>query len=283
MRILLIGNKGMLGSKLQNILEKNQKVFGSDLPEDDITNLDRIMQKALALYPDIIINTAAYNDVDGSEVNAGHAFAVNAQGPRNLALVCNQLNIPLVHFSTDYIFDGLASSPYQEWDSPNPQSIYGKSKLLGEEYVRDITPKHYIIRSSWLYGPNGKNFVDTMLRLAKDKNEICVVNDQTGSPTYTVDLAQAVDDIITEPTFGTYHITNSGNCTWFEFTIEIFEQAGIEGVKVKPITTGELNRPAPRPRYSVLDNFNWCNQGFKPLRHYREALREYLAEVKDGK
>lgn len=279
MHILITGSGGMLGHALTAVLSQQHKLTGLDLPGLDITNLSAVKSAVSFHQPGLVINAAAYTDVDGCETNIDHAFAVNALGPRNLAVVCNELNIPLVHISTDYIFDGTGSVPYKESDQPNPQSVYGKSKLLGEQQVRELTDKHYIIRTSWLYGRHGRNFVDTMLRLAREQDEISVVNDQVGSPTYSVDLAEAIAGLITEPAYGTYHITNSGACSWYEFALEIFRQAGIEQIKVKPITTEELNRPATRPRYSVLDNYIWRLQGKKPLRHYKEALKDYLESL----
>lgn len=276
MHILVIGSNGMLGHTLKVILSKQHTLTAFDLPDLDITKLFAVKSVIYSHQPDLIINAAAYTDVDSCETNIDHAYAVNALGPRNLAIVCNKLNIPLVHISTDYIFDGTSNTSYKEWDIPNPQSIYGKSKLLGEQYVRELTNKHYIIRTSWLYGENGKNFVTTMMRLAGEWNEINVVYDQVGSPTYTGDLAKAVSEIIREPSYGTYHITNSGTCSWYEFTLEIFRQVGIKGINVNPITTDELNRSAPRPKNSVLNNYIWRLQGKKPLRHYREALGDYL-------
>ena len=274
--IFLIGSNGMLGHALTAILSQQHKLICFDLPELDITDLASFKSAVISHQPNLIINVAAYTDVDGCETNTELAFAANARGPRNLAIVCSELNIPLVHISTDYIFDGTSIAPYQESDAPNPQSVYGKSKLVGEQHVRKLCPKHYIIRTSWLYGEHGKNFVATMLRLAQERDELGVVNDQTGSPTYTVDLAQAIAELITQPAYGTYHITNSGTCTWYEFTLEIFKQAGIRGVRVNPITTEEINRPAPRPQNSVLDNYNWRLQGKEPLRHYKEALADCL-------
>ncbi len=279
MHIIITGSNGMLGHALTAVLSKQHKLTGFDLPDLDITNLSALKTSLALEKLDLIINAAAYTDVDGCESNADLAFAVNATGPRNLAVVANELNIPLVHISTDYVFDGMSTVPYKESDIPNPQSVYGKSKLSGEQHVRELYSKHYIIRTSWLYGEHGKNFVATMLRLAQERDELGVVDDQTGSPTYTLDLARAIAELITEPAYGTYHITNSGTCTWYEFTLEIFRKAGIGGVRVNPITTEEINRPAPRPRNSVLDNYNWRMQGHHPLRHYKEALADYLKSL----
>lgn len=280
MKIMIIGYKGMLGHDLKASLLNKYELINLDVPEIDITDLSSVKSTVSLHNAGLLINSAAYTDVDGCESNIDHAFSVNSLGPRNLAVVCNDLNIPLVHISTDYIFDGTSSVPYKEWDAPNPQSMYGRTKLQGERYVRELCSKHYIIRTSWLYGQNGKNFVATMLRLAKEKDEIGVVNDQIGSPTYTVDLAKAISELITEPAYGTYHITNSGVCSWYEFTLEIFRQAGIDNVKVNPITTQEINRPAKRPAYSVMDNYIWRLQGKLPLRNYKEALTEYLLSIK---
>ncbi len=280
MRILIPGANGMLGHALTAVLSKQHKLIGLDLPDLDITDLSAVRSAISTHHPDLLINAAAYTDVDGCESNSDLAFSVNAMGPHNLALVCKELDIPLVHISTDYIFDGKSPVPYKESDKPNPQSIYGESKLQGEQYVRELTDKHYIIRTSWLYGEHGKNFVATMLRLAAERDEFDVVNDQVGSPTYTVDLAKAISELITETAYGAYHITNSGSCTWYEFTREIFRQAGIEGVKVKPITTEVLKRPAPRPKYSVLDNSKWIASGIPPLRPYQAALKEYLTTIR---
>lgn len=279
MHILIPGSNGMLGHALTAVLSKQHRLTGLDLPDFDITNLSAAKSIIASCHPNLIINAAAYTDVDDCETNENQAYAVNATGSRNLAAACNELDIPIVHISTDYVFEGTSPVPYKESDSPNPQSVYGKSKFLGEQRVRELCSKHYIIRTSWLYGEHGKNFVATMLRLAQERNELGVVNDQTGSPTYTVDLAQAIAELIAQPAYGTYHITNSGTCTWYEFTLEIFSQAGIAGVRVNPITTEDINRPAPRPRNSVMDNYNWRQQGHQPLRHYKEALADYLKSL----
>ncbi len=280
MHILITGSNGMFGHALTAVLSKQHPLTGFDLPELDITNLSSVKAAISTCRPDVIINAAAYTDVDGCETNENQAFAANATGPRNLAVIANELNIPLVHISTDYVFDGISPIPYNVSDIPNPQSVYGKSKLSGEKHIRELCSRHYIIRTSWLYGLHGRNFVSTMLCLAREQDELGVVNDQTGSPTYTVDLAEAIAQLILiKPAYGTYHITNSGTCTWYEFTLEILRQAGISGVRVNPITTEEINRPAPRPRYSVLDNSKWHTIGGTPLRHYKEALADYLKSL----
>jgi dTDP-4-dehydrorhamnose reductase len=276
MHVLVFGSNGMLGHALTTVLGKRYQVTGLDLPETDITRPIDVWEAITSYKPDIVVNSAAYTDVDGCETNVELAFSVNSRGNRNLAQVCAEGDIPLLYISTDYVFEGTSITPYRELDWTNPRSEYGKSKLQGEQHVRELCSKHYIIRTSWLYGPEGKNFVNTMLGLAKEREEIGVVNDQIGTPTYTMDLAEAVSVIIGEQNYGIYHITNSGSCTWYEFALEIFRQAGIKGIEVKPITTEEINRLAPRPKNSVLDNLYWKLQGKDPLRPYQEALRAYL-------
>ncbi len=277
MRVLVTGSRGMLGTDLMKALNKRHMAVGLDIEELNITDLTQTLKTVKELAADVVINCAAYTNVDGCETNEEQAYKVNAIGPRNLAVACNELGAALVHISTDYVFPGTSSRPYREDDPIGPKSVYGWSKLAGENNVRALCSRHYIVRTSWLFGQHGPNFVKTMLRLAAERTELTVVNDQTGSPTYTGDLAAALIDLIAQPAYGTYHLTNSGTCTWYEFTKEILQDAGITGVDVKPISTEELNRPAPRPAFSVLDNFNWVLQGFKPLRHYREALGDYLA------
>lgn len=270
----------MLGTDLMDILGEEHEVIGVDVKELDITDLIRTTKYIRDLSPQIIINSAAFTNVDGCETDIEQAYLVNAEGAGNLAEACDKTGAALVYISTDYVFPGTGAKPYREDDPTGPQSVYGKSKLAGEENVRRLCDCHYIVRTSWLFGRHGHNFVRTMLRLANERDRLSVVDDQTGSPTYTRDLAEALVRLILQPAYGTYHITNSGTCTWYQFCREILAAAGINNVEVKPITSEELNRPAPRPAYSVLDNFNWRQLGYPPLRHYREALREYLAKEK---
>lgn len=268
----------MLGSDLLATLAPHHQVTGLDIEELDITDLAKTLQTLKLLAPEVVINCAAYTNVDGCESNIDLAFQVNALGPRNLAVACNEVGAALVHISTDYVFPGTRSESYREDDPTGPSSIYGKSKLAGENNIRTLTNRFYIIRTSWLFGQNGPNFVKTILRLAGERAQLTIVNDQTGSPTYSVDLAQAIAKLVKTPAYGTYHLTNSDTCTWYQFTKEILVEAGVTGVEVKPITTEEFNRPAPRPAFSVMNNQNWRLLGFEPLRSYREALRAYLAQ-----
>lgn len=274
MRILITGASGMLGHDLQRTL-KNHELILCNSKNLDITNKNLVSETINEMKPDILINSAAYTNVDDCETNYEEAYKVNALGPKNLANVCKDLKIPLVHISTDYVFDGKKTEPLKENDNLGPQTAYGKTKLEGEQFIQKILDEYFIIRTAWLYGCDGDNFVKTMLNLSKSLNEITVVNDQIGSPTFTYDLAKGISEIIKTDKYGVYHLTNSGSCSWYEFSKEIFRLAN-KNVKVIPVTTEEFPRPAPRPKYSVLNNDKWIKQGFKPLRDYKEALKEYL-------
>ncbi|MGZ4856915.1 MAG: dTDP-4-dehydrorhamnose reductase, partial [Methanobacteriaceae archaeon] len=192
-----------------------------------------------------------------------------------VAVACKEAKSALVYICTDYVFDGTKGSSYYEYDKTNPLGVYGKTKYLGEVYIRDVLNRFYIVRTSWLYGYNGPNFVTTMLNLAETKDIISVVNDQIGSPTYTVDLANAIALLIKNPVYGIYHITNSEYCSWYEYAQEIFEISEFN-VNLKPVTTEEFPRPAPRPKYSVLENYNWKMEGFPLVRSYKEALKDFM-------
>jgi dTDP-4-dehydrorhamnose reductase len=221
------------------------------------------------------VNAAAYTDVDGCETNRDLAFAVNGEGVGHLARVSTDIGAKLIQISTDYVFDGGKGSPYREDDPTGPLSVYGQSKLLGEQNAR-LNPDHLIIRTQWLYGLHGKNFVETMLRLATERTELTVVDDQIGSPTWTVDLAGAIRALIAGDCRGTYHAANAGFCSWNEFARAIFAEAGV-AITVKPMTTTELNRPAPRPLYSTLDCGKLSRDtGFTP-QGWRDALTSYLS------
>ncbi|MGE5422976.1 MAG: dTDP-4-dehydrorhamnose reductase [Ignavibacteriales bacterium] len=278
MKILITGAKGMLGYALQKVLAEGHQIICSDIDDFDITDVHSTLRWITNVQPQVVIHSAGYTNVDGCENNIELAYRVNGLGARNVAAVCSELDAAMIYISSDYVFDGRKSEPYREYDQVNPLSIYGKSKLLGETLVKEMLNRHYIIRTSWLFGPNGKNFVTSMLQLSREMKNIKVVNDQVGSPTYTFDLAQAVKILLTGPYYGTYHITNSDYCSWYDFAQEIFRLAGINN-QVFPTTTEQLNRPAPRPAYSVLDNYLWKNEGFQILRSYKEALREYMESL----
>jgi len=275
MKVMIIGSEGMLGHDLVDILSKENEINTTTIYTLDITDIEKTIKTVQEINPDVVVHAAAFTDVDGSESKADLAYKVNSLGTRNVAVACKEIDSAMVYICTDYVFDGTKGSSYYEYDQTNPQSIYGKTKLAGEIYIRDILSKFYIVRTSWLYGRHGPNFVKTMLDLAKTTDKISVVNDQIGSPTYTVDLATAIAELIKKPLYGIYHITNSEHCSWYEFAREIFDVAGIE-VDLTPVKTEEFPRPAPRPKYSVLENYNWKMEGFNKIRSYKEALKDYM-------
>jgi dTDP-4-dehydrorhamnose reductase len=275
MKIMIIGSEGMLGHDLVDVLSAEHEISTTTIDTLDITDIDKTVKTVKNNNPDVLIHAAAFTDVDGSETNPDLAYKVNAIGTRNVAVACREANSAMVYICTDYVFDGTNTTPYREYDQTKPIGVYGKTKHIGELYLRDILSKFYIVRTSWLYGYHGPNFVATMLNLAKTNDSISVVNDQIGSPTYTVDLAKAIEVIIKRPSYGIYHVTNSEHCSWYDFAEEIFKQAKVN-VDLKPVTTEEFPRPAPRPKYSVLENYNWKMEGYPPIRSYKEALNDYL-------
>ncbi|MBZ9570438.1 dTDP-4-dehydrorhamnose reductase [Methanobrevibacter sp. TMH8] len=277
MKILITGYKGMLGSDLVETLknENQHELILTDVEELDITKLDQVKKILNEENPEVIINVAAYTDVDGCETNRDLAYNINSIGPKNLAVVADEINAKLLHISTDYVFDGNNSKPYIEGDKTNPKSYYGETKLQAELFIKNEMKNYFIVRTAWLYGFNGKNFVKTMLELSKNNDKITVVNDQHGSPTFTKDLAIAICELIKTDKYGTYHVTNNDNCTWYEFASKIFELANIK-INIIPVTTSEYPTPAQRPKYSVLSNEKWKNAGFNSLRHYEDALKSYM-------
>lgn len=277
MKIIITGASGQLGCDLTKTLESEHNLFLFDM-DLDVTDAKKVSRTIEEISPDVVIHSAAYTDVDGCEVNQDIAYKVNAVGAQNVAIACNKINAAMVYVSTDFVFDGNKKEPYIEFDNPNPLSIYGCSKLAGEYFVSHLLSKYYICRTAWLYGRNGKNFVKTILRLADERNELKIVDDQIGSPTYSFDLARKIKEIIQEDAYGVYHITNNGNCSWFGFAKKILEFAGKDNVKVLPIDSDELNRPAKRPAYSVLRNYCLELKGFSPMRNYEEALKDYFCK-----
>ncbi len=278
MKVLITGSNGMLGHDLIDVLDGKHELIKTTSKSLDITDEDKVKDYIVNENPDIVINSAAYTDVDGCETNEEIAYKVNGEGVKNLALACKVVDCPLLHISTDYVFNGETNKPWMEDDEVGPISIYGKSKLQGEEAIESILDKFFIIRTSWLYGINGGNFPKTMLELAKTHDTLTVVTDEIGTPTYTLDLAQAISELIETEYYGIYHITNSDYCSWFDFAKYIFEVKNIN-VNVVPVTAEEFARPASRPHYSVLNNSNWVNNGFKPLRSYKEAIKDYLKHL----
>ena len=270
--ILVIGAKGMLGRDLMELL--GDRAQGVDIDEIDITSMESVCKVVSEFGPQVVINCAAYTDVDGCEEHIEKAMEVNGEGVAYLAMACREAGALLVQVSTDYVFDGGKGTPYQEYDAPHPLSVYGESKLAGEMNAA-FAPEHLIVRTQWLYGLHGKNFVETMLRLGQEKDQLTVVDDQIGSPTWTVDLAKAIIALVDKGCRGIYHAANRDFCSWNSFAKAIFEEAGLT-VTVTPMTTEELNRPARRPLYSTLDCSKLTvDSGFQP-QSWREALVEYL-------
>lgn len=281
MKVLITGANGQLGLELQDQLKafNEVQVIATDYQILDITDLNQVKAELLLEKPDVVINCAAHTAVDKCEEDIENAYKINAIGPKNLAIACDMIGAKLVQVSTDYVFDGENPSPRREDDVTGPQSIYGTSKLLGEEYVRTFCKKHFIIRTAWLYG-EGNNFVRTMLKLAENHDEISVVGDQFGSPTSTKDLAKAIIDLIQTEYYGTFHGTCEGKCSWYDLACKIFELKGIN-VKVNKVTSEEYaknmtKKIAKRPQYSVLDNFMLKLYGMNTFRNWEESLKDYL-------
>ena len=276
MKILITGSKGQLGLELTKQLEKEKKyeIIATDRDELNIIDINSVNEFLLNNKPDVVINCAAHTAVDLCETDVENAYKINAVGPRNLAIVCEKIGAKLVQVSTDYVFDGNGTRPYREDDTTCPNSIYGTSKLMGENFVREFCSRYFVVRTAWLYG-EGNNFVRTMLKLAETNSELNVVNDQFGSPTSTVDLAKAIIDLMNTEHYGVYHGTCEGQCSWYDFAKKIFEIKNID-IKVNPVTSQEFKRPAPRPAYSVLDNFMLKLVGLNSFRTWEKSLEEYL-------
>lgn len=261
------------------LARSDDDVLGVDLPDVDITSPDSVAAVFSSFSPDVVINCAAWTAVDAAEENEAGALAVNGEGPRVLARACRDAGAWLVQISTDYVFSGEATSPYAEDAKPDPRSAYGRTKLVGEQAVVDELPDaHYIVRTAWLYGHQGNNFVKTMLRLESERDTIDVVDDQVGQPTYAADLAaQIVALLDARPAAGIFHATNTGRVSWHGFTQEIFRLIGADPARVIAVTSEQFVRPAPRPAYSVLGHQRWAEVGVPEMRDWREALDEALA------
>lgn len=281
MKILVVGARGMLGQDLVPTLQAGHQVVTSDMtPEGvdlalDITDLAAVRARFAELRPAAVVNCAAYTNVDAAEADETAAYRVNALGPWNLALACREVGAALVQISTDYVFDGLKGTAYDEYDRPNPQGVYGRSKYAGELHVQQVLERYYIVRTSWLYGQAGKNFVETIIAAGRQRPELRVVNDQWGCPTSTVELAATVARLLETGRYGVYHATGQGVTTWFDFARAILQGAGL-ATPVLPQSTEELNRPAPRPRYSELRNRGLELSGLPLLPRWEESLQRYL-------
>ncbi len=278
MKILLLGAKGMLGKDLAPLLAMKYPVVLMDIEDLDICSQQAVADGIRNIRPDVVINAAAYTDVDRSELDPQKAFSVNAEGAQNVALACAAKGAHLVHLSTDYVFDGSLSRPYREEDLPNPLNAYGASKLKGERLIQEALKNFLVIRTAWLYGRHGRNFVKAILDQAALKKEIRVVNDQRGAPTFTKDLGRAILRLVEAGAKGIVHVTNAESCTWLEFAREILKEKSLNDVVLRPISSFELSRPARRPANSVLDCSLYESLTGQRLRPWREALREYLFE-----
>lgn len=277
MRVLVTGAKGQLGVELLDVLGQSHDVIGLDLPEWDITKSEA-MRVVADVHPAWVVHAAALTDVDGCERDPARAHFVNGEGTRRVAEGCHAVGAGMVYLSTDYVFDGQKGAPYVETDPAAPLSVYGRSKLAGEEATREIAPRWAIVRTAWLFGVSGKNFVKTIVEKATAGGPLRVVDDQVGSPTYARDLAEAIRELLVRGLTGMYHVTNSGSCSWYAFARAILQQAGLATATVSPMTTAELGRPAPRPASSVLANQAWAAAGLPPLRPWPEALAAMLKE-----
>lgn len=298
MNILITGCYGQLGNELKFIFEnkkselgvpnkellENSHVVYVDVDMLDISNLAQVLDFTKKLKPDVIINCAAYTNVDACEENLETALKVNAIGPRNLSIACEKIGAKLVHVSTDYVFEGNGNKPYIEWDKTNPKSAYGYSKNLGEQYVQSFCSKYFIVRTAWLYGLIGKNFVKTMLNLGKTRDSLTVVDDQRGNPTNAADLAHHIVKLINTEEYGIYHCTCKGECSWCEFTKKIMEFAGLN-VKVNACTSEEYAKINPkaanRPKYSSLDNMMLRATIGDDTRQWEDALKEYIKKLQE--
>jgi len=282
--VVVTGAKGMLGQDFLAMLSatdwgknQNHRIYPWDIDQLDLTKDNDVSQAIANIRPDLIVNCAAYTNVDAAEDNVDLAYAVNAHAAANLATAAGQTNSKLVHISTDYVFDGLRDKPYRPDDATHPFSVYGMSKLAGEQHIRKILKNYIIIRTSWLFGKHGKNFVDTIRRLASQKDRLSIVNDQIGSPTFTVDLSDAILRLIAVDAQGVYHFHNEGFCSWFEFGEEIVRASGLTAA-VLPIPSSQYPQKARRPAFSKMDISDFTRMTGHTPRHWKEALLDYLRE-----
>lgn len=291
MKILVTGAKGQVGSQIIDIINRGESELGPisvklnkaqiialGSKELDIGDYKKVDEAIHAFAPDIVINAAAYTRVDAAESNEEAAFKVNTLGARNLAIACEKIKGKLVHISTDYVFSGEGNIPFREYDIPNPQSIYGKTKNMGDNYVKEFCSKYFIVRPSWVYGYNGKNFVYTMLKIAKEKGKVKVVMDQIGTPTNTEDLCHHILKLMLTEEYGIYNCAGKGECSWYEFALKIMEFSNT-ACEVLPCTSAEYSSAFKRPSYSSLDNMMLrCTVGDE-MRPWEDALKAFLNKI----
>jgi len=302
--ILITGAEGQLGSELVEILSEKYNVIGVDEKDFDISEFKAVNNFITNSRPEIIIHSAAFTDVDGCEKEKEKAFKVNAIGTRNLAIAAKKVDARFFYISTDYVFDGIKEGAYYEYDSPDPKTIYGMSKLLGENFVKEQLNEFFIVRIAWLYGKNGNNFIKKMIELAKKKKEIQVVNDQFGSPTWTFNVIRQIKKLIPTDFYGTYHCTSQGSCSWFEFALEIFKEIGYEAqnkdiksitlnlktkdpkfgannsIKLKKVKSNKFKTAVRRPKNSVLENYMLKIQNLDIMPHWKESLAAFMDTLK---
>lgn len=288
MKILITGSEGQLGNELIEIIKSGRSdigfiseeysdavVKGVDIKDVDISDVEALKNFFSDEKYDVVINCAAMTNVDACETDYTLAMKVNAIGARNMAMVASEMDAKILHVSTDYVFEGNASKPYTEWDIPNPITVYGKSKLLGEGYVTEKCSKTFVVRTSWLYGKKGNNFVKTIIKLSSEKDNISVVNDQIGNPTNANDLAHHILKLILTEEYGVYHCTGNGICSWYDFASEIVKLSSNACI-VTPCTTEEFPRPAPRPAYSAMNHTMLESTVGDEMRDWKSALEKYL-------
>lgn len=279
MKVLVTGVKGQLGyDVMAELAKRNIEAIGVDIDEMDITDKISVEKVIGEAAPDVVVHCAAYTAVDAAEDNEALCRRVNADGTRNIAEVCKKLDCKMVYISTDYVFDGQGTRPWEPDDERHPLNVYGQTKYEGELAVQENLSKYFIVRIAWVFGKNGKNFVKTMLKLAETHDKLTVVNDQFGSPTYTYDLARLLVDMIQTDKYGIYHATNEGICTWYEFACEIFRQAGVK-IEVTPVPASEYPTKAKRPENSRLDKDKLTENGFERLPSWQDALGRYIKEI----
>lgn len=275
-KIIVTGCNGQLGRAINQIYKNRTdiEIVNTDVKELDITDIDKTLALVREVKPYAVINCAAHTGVDACETEVDSAYRINAIGPRNISIATRETGAKFMHISTDYVFAGDASTPYTEFDKPDPQGMYGKTKLAGERFVEQFAENYFIVRTAWLYG-DGKNFVRTMLRLSETRDEVGVVKDQFGSPTSAAELARIIDALIWTENYGLFHGTCEGICSWADFAEEIFMLAG-KNTRVKRITTEEFNAPAKRPAYSVLDNYMLKLTCGYVAADWQKAIAEYM-------
>lgn len=280
MKVLVTGAKGQLGTDLMNELEKRGiESIGVDVQEMDITDREACMRVISESKADAVIHCAAYTAVDAAEDNVDLCRKINGEGTRNVALACQATGAKIMYISTDYVFDGQGTRPWEPDDKRSPLNVYGQTKYEGELAVEELVEKFFTVRIAWVFGVAGKNFIKTMLRLGKERGAVSVVDDQVGSPTYTYDLARLLVDMIQTDRYGRYHATNEGFCSWYEFACEIFRQAGMNEVKVTPVSSDQFPVKAVRPANSRMSKAKLEENGFEPLPTWQDALGRFLKEI----